>query len=104
LGISHGARKNVLLGVKKAKISFQSPKAEFGAQNQYGRVIYPSIGNFTWSKKKCSFGGQKGENKLSEPKNEIWGPKSVWSCDISIDWEFYMEQEKIYFWGSKRRK
>jgi hypothetical protein len=29
------------LGVKKAKISFKSPKTEFGAQNQYGRVIYP---------------------------------------------------------------
>jgi hypothetical protein len=26
-------------------MSLQSPKTEFGAQNQYGRVIYPSIGN-----------------------------------------------------------
>jgi hypothetical protein len=23
-------------------------------------------------------------NKPSEPKNGIWGPKSVWSCDTSI--------------------
>jgi hypothetical protein len=48
-----------------------SPKTVFGAQNQYGRVIYPSIGNFTWSKKKYIFGGQKGENQPSEPKNGI---------------------------------
>jgi hypothetical protein len=43
-------------------------------------------------------------DELIEPKNGIWGPKSVWSCDISIDREFYMEHEKIYFWGSKRQK
>jgi hypothetical protein len=54
-------------------------------------------------KKKYTFGGgaYKGENKPSEPKKRIWGPKSVWSCDISIDRKFYMEQEKI---NSKRRK
>jgi hypothetical protein len=69
----------------------QSLKMEFGAQNQYGRVIYPSIGKFIWSKKKFSFGGQNGENRPPEPKNRIWGPKSIWSCDISIDQEFYME-------------
>jgi hypothetical protein len=34
--------------------------------------------------RKKTFWGQKGENKPSEPKNGIWGPKSVWSCDISI--------------------
>jgi hypothetical protein len=31
-GILHGARKYILLGVKKAKIGAQSPKTEFGAQ------------------------------------------------------------------------
>jgi hypothetical protein len=61
------------LGVKKAKIGPQSPKTEFGAQNQYGRVIDPSIENFTWSKKKYTFGGPKGKNKVSEPANR--GPK-----------------------------
>jgi hypothetical protein len=46
-GILHGrAKKTILLVVKKAKKSLQSPKTEFGAQNQYGRVIYPSIENF----------------------------------------------------------
>jgi hypothetical protein len=117
-------RKYILLGFKKANIGLQSPKTEFGAQNQYGRVIYPSIGNFTWSKKKYTFGGQKVKNRPQnqygrviypsignftwskkkytfggqkvknrppEPKNGIWGPKSIWLCDISIDREFYME-------------
>jgi hypothetical protein len=46
LGILHKARKNIILGVKKVKISLQSPKTEFGAQDQYGRVLYPSFGNF----------------------------------------------------------
>jgi hypothetical protein len=39
--------------------------------------------------------GQKDENKPSEPKNSTGGPKSVWSCDISIiDREYYKEQVK----------
>jgi sigma54-dependent transcription regulator len=42
-GILHGARKNILLGVKKVKISLQKPKTEFGLQNQYDRETYPSI-------------------------------------------------------------
>jgi hypothetical protein len=36
-------------------------------------------------KKKYTFRGRKGENEPSEPKNGIWGQKSIWSCDISID-------------------
>jgi hypothetical protein len=55
-------------------------------------------------KKIYTFRGQKGENRPPEPKNGIWGPTSIWSCDISIDQEFYMEQEKYTFGGSKRRK
>jgi hypothetical protein len=51
--------------------------------------------------KKYTFGGQKGKKRPPEPKNGIWGPKSVWSCDISIDREFYMEHEKIFFRGQK---
>jgi hypothetical protein len=61
----------MLLGVKKVQIGPQSPITEFGAQNQYGRVIYPSIGNFTWSKKKYAFGGQKGKNKVQSSKTEL---------------------------------
>jgi hypothetical protein len=33
-----------------------------------GRVIYPSIENFTWSKKKYTFGGQKTKISLNSPK------------------------------------
>jgi hypothetical protein len=90
-------QKNILLGVKKVKIILQSPKSEFEIQNQYGRVIYPSIGNFIWNKKKYTFGDQKDENKTPEPKNGIQAPKSVWSCDISIDQEFNIDEENIYF-------
>jgi hypothetical protein len=70
---------------KKPKTCPQSPKTEF--------VIFPSIGNFTCSKKKYYFGGQKGENKPSEPKNGIWGPKSVRLC-AGADWP-YNEVGKI---------
>jgi hypothetical protein len=73
-------RKYILLWVKKTKICPQSPKTEFGAQNQYGRVMYPSIGNFTWSKKKYNFGGRKGEHKTIYLKTGIWASKSVRSC------------------------
>jgi hypothetical protein len=62
------------LRVKKVKISLQSPKTEFGAQKQYGRV-YSSIGNIKWSKEKYIFGGQKGENKASGPKIGTKAPK-----------------------------
>jgi hypothetical protein len=48
-----------------------------------------------------TFGGQKGENKPAQPKNEIWAPKFVWLCDASIDREFYMEQEK-YILGENK--
>jgi hypothetical protein len=67
----------MLLAVKKAKIGPQSPKTEFVAQNQYVRVIHPSIGNFTWNKKKYTFGGPRGKNRLPQPKNGICGPKSI---------------------------
>jgi hypothetical protein len=88
-GILHGVRKIILSVVTRVKMrnyNFEGqrlqnrprePKTEFGAQNRYGRVMYPSIGNFTWSKNKYTFGGQKGENRPPEPKNGIWGPKSI---------------------------
>jgi hypothetical protein len=77
---------------------------EFGAQNQYGRVTCPSIGNFTWSKKKYTFGGQKGENRLPESKNGIWGPRSVWSWarGIYISFGNFIRSKKNYtFRGQK---
>jgi hypothetical protein len=86
-----GIRRKPRLGTERLK-------------NEIGHVTHQSIGNFIQMKKIYTFGGQKVKNRPPEPKNQIWGPKSVWSCDISIDREFYIEQEKIYFWGTKRRK
>jgi hypothetical protein len=34
--------------------------------------------------------------EIGVPSNGIWAPISEWSCDISIDGEFYIEYEKIY--------
>jgi hypothetical protein len=73
-------------------------------KNEIGHVTHQSIGNFIYMKKIYTFRGQKGEIRLPEPNNGIWGPKPVWSCDISIDREFYIEHEKIYLWGSERQK
>jgi hypothetical protein len=72
--ILYRCRKYKYLGVKTATIR---NKTKFGTQNQYGRVIYPSIGNFKWSKKKYTFEGKKCGNKLLEPKNGIWSPESI---------------------------
>jgi hypothetical protein len=54
-GILYGARKYVLLGVKKVQIDLNSLKTEYGPQNQYARVKYPPIGNYVKSKKKYTF-------------------------------------------------
>jgi hypothetical protein len=67
-------------------------------------VIYPSIGNFTWSKKKYTFGGQKGENRLPQPKNGFWGPKSIWSCDISHRSGILHKAKKFILLGDKKTK
>jgi hypothetical protein len=48
-------------------------------------------------KKIYAFRGRRGENKPSEPKNGIWGQKSVWWCEIAIDQEFNIDEENIYF-------
>jgi hypothetical protein len=71
----------------------QSPKTKFVLQNLYCCVISPSIGNFIRSKKKHTFGGQKGENKPSGHIYVFWDPKSVRSCDIFIDQEFYIDED-----------
>jgi hypothetical protein len=57
-----------------------------------------------WSKTKYSFRRQKEKDKPCEPNNGIWAPKSVGSCDISIDREFYMEQEKIIYQSCPEKK
>jgi hypothetical protein len=54
-------------------------------------------------KKIYTFRGPKGKNGPPELKNGIEGPKSLW-CDIFIVWEFYIEQEKIFFLGFRAQK
>jgi hypothetical protein len=44
---------------------------EFGAQNQYSRGIYPSIENFTWSKKNIQLGVKKATKGPQSPKTEL---------------------------------
>jgi hypothetical protein len=48
-------------------------------------------------KKLNAFRVPKVKNWPPEPKNGIWVPKIVWSCDISIDQEFNIDEENIYF-------
>jgi hypothetical protein len=70
----------------------------------------PNISMFVWyihrsgiwygARKNIFLGVKKGT--VRSPKNGISTPNSLWSCGISIDREFYIEQEKIYTWGSKR--
>jgi hypothetical protein len=77
---------------------------EFGAQNQYGRVIDPSIENFTWSLKKYTFRGQKGENKLSEPKNKIWAKNQYDRVTYPSIGNCTWSKKEIYYTGSKKQK
>jgi hypothetical protein len=60
------SRKYKLLRVKKAKIGPPEPK-----NGIWGPTSVWSFRNFTWSMKKYTFGGLKGENKSSKPKNGI---------------------------------
>jgi hypothetical protein len=61
----------MLLGVEMAKISPQSPKSEFGAQNQYGCVIYPLIRNLIFIKKIYVLGVEKAKISLQSPKRNL---------------------------------
>jgi hypothetical protein len=99
--ILYGASKCFLLGVKKVKISLQSPKKEFGLQNHYGHVVHPSIGNFVRLKKKYTFGGQKGEKKPSEPINGIWAPKSLGRVIHPSIGNFIWSKKMFPFGGQK---
>jgi hypothetical protein len=60
-------------------------------------VIHPSFGNFTWSKKNHTFGGQKGELSLQSPKTE-YGPK-ISMIYPSIE-NFRWSKKKYIFGGS----
>jgi hypothetical protein len=66
-------------------------------KNEIDHVTNQSIGNFIQMKKIYTFRGRKGKNRPPEPKNGIWGQKPVWTCDISIDQEFNIDEENVYF-------
>jgi hypothetical protein len=57
-------------GSKRPKWASRAQNEIWGPK-QYGRVMYPSFGNFTRSKKKYTYRSQKGENRHAEPKNGI---------------------------------
>jgi hypothetical protein len=66
-------------------------------KNEIGHVIISRSEILYGSRKYILLRGQKDENKPSKPKNGNWVPKSVWSCDISIDEEFIIDEENICF-------
>jgi hypothetical protein len=82
---------------KKIGICWISRLSTGELKNEIGHVTHQSIGNFIKMKKVYTFRGPKSKNRSPQPKNGII---FVWY----IDREFYMWQEKIYFWGSKGRK
>jgi hypothetical protein len=90
------SKKNFYFGTKIGENKPQSPKTEIGLQNQYVRLTLSSIGNFIWSKYNYAFAGQIDENKPLEPKFRFCVKKSVWSCEISIAREFYMEKKYTF--------
>jgi hypothetical protein len=67
-------KKYTFGGQKGKKKGPQSPKTEFGAQNQYVRVKHPSNGNYACSKKNKLWGVKKAKISLQSPKTEF-GPK-----------------------------
>jgi hypothetical protein len=101
--ISHEARKNIFLGVKKLKIGLQSPKTEFGAQNHYGRVIHPSIGNFTKSKKNILLGVKKVKIGPQSPNTEF-GAQNQYGRVIYPSIGNWHGVRKNNFWVTKRQK
>jgi hypothetical protein len=64
------------------------------------------IGNFTWSKKKYTFGGQKSENKPSEPKNGIWefGAQNQYGHVTYLSIRNFTWSEKKYTFGGQKGK
>jgi hypothetical protein len=66
------------------------------------RIVVPLVYFYFLFMKKYTFGGLKGKNRPPEPKNGIWGLKSVWSCDIFIDQEFNIYEKNIYIFRGRK--
>jgi hypothetical protein len=66
-------------------------------------VIYPSIENFTRSKKKYTFGGQKGENRPPSPKTEF-GVQNQYGRVIYLSIGNFTWSKKKYTFGGQKGK
>jgi hypothetical protein len=66
-------------------------------KNEIGHVIIRRSEILYGSRKYIQLRGQKDENKPPKPKNGIWVSKSVWSCDISINEKFNIDEENMCF-------
>jgi hypothetical protein len=53
-------------------------------------------GEYYKEQQKITFGGEKAKISLHSPKTKFWTQKRIWSCNIFIDRNFDMEDEKIY--------
>jgi hypothetical protein len=75
---------------------------EFGYQNQLGRVIYPAFCSFTCSKKKYTYGGQKGENK--PPEETEFGGQNQYCCVSNPSIGNFTWIKKIYTFRGQKSK
>jgi hypothetical protein len=66
-------------------------------------VIYPSIGNFIWSKKKHTSGDQKGKNSLQSSKTEF-GAQNQYGLVIYLSIGNFTWSKKIILLGVKKAK
>jgi ribosomal protein S24E len=82
-------------------MSLQSPKSEFGTQNQYGRVIYPSIENFRWSKIKYTLGVRKAKVSLQSSKTKFGAQKRYSRVIYPSFGKFTWSKKKYIFGGQK---
>jgi hypothetical protein len=66
-------------------------------------VTYPSIGNFTWRKKKYTIHGRKCKNKPSEPKNGIWAQNQHGRVIYSSIGNFTCSKKRNTLAGKRRK-
>jgi hypothetical protein len=66
-------------------------------------VIYPSFGNFIWSKKKHTFGGKKAKRLLQSSKKEF-GAQNQYGRVIYPSIENFICGKKKYIFGDQNDK
>jgi hypothetical protein len=85
------------------KISPQSPKTEYGIQNQYGRVIYTSIGNFVKLKKKYTYRVIKSEYICIQSPKTRFGLQNQFGRMIYPSIGNFIEEKINTFRGQKAK-